>query len=140
MLAADSARGADLSSLAGSTDDLLSYVRGQTVQTLPLVALTLATPVATAINGPCAGIGFVLAMSADARFVASDATRGIGVTERRLRGSGLVAEYGIAWLLPRLVGLPVATDLLLTGRTVTGDEAASLGLATGSSDPVGPRH
>ena len=123
--------GADLSSLAGSTDDLLSYVRGQTVQTLPLVALTLTTPVATAINGPCAGIGFVLAMSADARFVASDAT--LSTTFARL---GLVAEYGIAWLLPRLVGLPVATDLLLTGRTVTGDEAASLGLATGSSDPV----
>ncbi|MEL0282203.1 MAG: enoyl-CoA hydratase-related protein [Actinomycetota bacterium] len=124
--------GADLSSLAGSTDDLLSYVRGQTVQTLPLVALTLATPVATAINGPCAGIGFVLAMSADARFVASDAT--LSTTFARL---GLVAEYGIAWLLPRLVGLPVATDLLLTGRTVTGEEAARLGLATGSSDPVG---
>ena len=123
--------GADLSSLAGSTDDLLSYVRGQTVQTLPLVALTLATPVATAINGPCAGIGFVLAMSADARFVASDAT--LSTTFARL---GLVAEYGIAWLLPRLVGLPVATALLLTGRTVTGDEAARPGLATGSSDSV----
>ena len=102
--------GADLSSLAGSTEDLLAYVRGQTVQTLPLVALTLATPVATAVNGPCAGIGFVLAMSADARFVASDAT--LTTTFARL---GLVAEYGIAWLLPRLVGLPVATDLLLTG-------------------------
>ena len=123
--------GADLSSLAGSTDDLLSYVRGQTVQTLPLVALTLATPVATAINGPCAGIGFVLAMSADARFVASDAT--LSTTFARL---GLVAEYGIAWLLPRLVGLPVATDLLLSGRTVTGEEAARLGLATSADDAV----
>ena len=123
--------GADLSSLAGSTEDLLAYVRGQTVQTLPLVALTLATPVATAVNGPCAGIGFVLAMSADARFVASDAT--LTTTFARL---GLVAEYGIAWLLPRLVGLPVATDLLLTGRTVTGDEAARLGLASGTDDPV----
>ncbi len=123
--------GADLSSLAGSTDDLLRYVRGQKVETLPLVALTLTTPVVTAINGPCAGIGFVLAMSADARFVASDAT--LSTTFARL---GLVAEYGIAWLLPRLVGLPVATDLLLTGRTVTGDEAARLGLATDSSDPV----
>jgi len=123
--------GADLSSLAGSTDDLLSYVRGQTVQTLPLVALTLATPVATAINGPCAGIGFVLAVSADARFVASDAT--LSTTFARL---GLVAEYGIAWLLPRLVGLPVATDLLLSGRTVTGEEAARLGLATSADDAV----
>ena len=123
--------GADLSSLAGSTDDLLAYVRGQSIDSLPLVALTLGTPVATAINGPCAGIGFVLAMSADARFVASDAT--LSTTFARL---GLVAEYGIAWLLPRLVGLPVATDLLLSGRTVTGEEAARLGLATSSDDAV----
>ena len=123
--------GADLSSLAGSTDDLLGYVRGQTIDSLPLVALTLATPVATAINGPCAGIGFVLAMSADARFVSSDAT--LSTTFARL---GLVAEYGIAWLLPRLVGLPVATDLLLSGRTVTGEEADRLGLATSTDDAV----
>ena len=123
--------GADLSSLAGSTDDLLAYVRGQTIDSLPLVALTLATPVATAINGPCAGIGFVLAMSADARFVSSDAT--LSTTFARL---GLVAEYGIAWLLPRLVGLPVATDLLLSGRTVTGEEADRLGLATSTDDAV----
>lgn len=123
--------GADLSSLAGSTDDLLAYVRGQAIESLPLVALTLATPVATAINGPCTGIGFVLAISADARFVSSDAT--LSTTFARL---GLVAEYGVAWLLPRLVGLPIATDLLLSGRTVTGDEAADLGLATYSDDPV----
>ena len=123
--------GADLSSLAGSTDDLLAYVRGQAIESLPLVALTLATPVATAINGPCTGIGFVLAISADARFVSSDAT--LSTTFARL---GLVAEYGVAWLLPRLVGLPIATDLLLSGRTVTGDEAADLGLATCSDDPV----
>lgn len=123
--------GADLSSLAGSTDDLLAYVRGQAIESLPLVALTLATPVATAINGPCTGIGFVLAISADARFVSSDTT--LSTTFARL---GLVAEYGVAWLLPRLVGLPIATDLLLSGRTVTGDEAADLGLATYSDDPV----
>ena len=123
--------GADVRSLAGSTDDLLGYVRGQTIDSLPVVALTLATPVATAINGPCAGIGFVLAMSADARFVSSDAT--LSTTFARL---GLVAEYGIAWLLPRLVGLPVATDLLLSGRTVTGEEADRLGLATSTDDAV----
>lgn len=127
--------GADLSSLAGSVDDLRSYVAGQSIQTLPMVALGLATPVATAINGPCAGIGFVLAASADARFVHPDAT--LSSTFARL---GLVAEYGIAWLLPRIIGLPAATDLLMTGRTISGREAAELGFATCTDDPVGAAH
>ncbi len=124
--------GADLSTLGGNRENLQSYVRGQSVETLPVVALTLTTPVVTAINGPCAGIGFVLAVSADARFVHPDAT--MSSTFARL---GLVAEYGISWILPRIIGLPAATDLLLTGRTITGREAAELGLATQSLDPLG---
>lgn len=123
--------GADLTTLSGSTDDLQSYVRGQGLDTIPLVALTLGTPVATAINGPCAGIGFVLAVSSDARFVHPEAT--MSTTFVRL---GLVAEYGIAWLLPRLIGLPAATDLLLTGRTITGVEAGTIGLAKVHDDPL----
>lgn len=123
--------GADLSTLGGDPQDLQSYVRGQSVETLPVIALALSTPVATAINGPCAGIGFVLAVSADARFVHPEAT--MSTTFARL---GLVAEYGIAWILPRLIGLPAATDLLLTGRTITGNEAAELGLASASPDPL----
>jgi enoyl-CoA hydratase/carnithine racemase len=111
--------GADLATLGGSVDELQGYVSGQDVSTLPVVALTLGTPVATAINGPCAGIGFVLAVSADARFVHPEATM-----STTFAGLGLVAEYGIAWLLPRLIGLPAATDLLLTARTITGVQAA----------------
>lgn len=123
--------GADLATLGGSVEELQGYVHGQSVQTLPTVALTLGTPIATAINGPCAGIGFVLAVSADARFVHPDAT--LSTTFVRL---GLVAEYGIAWLLPRLIGLPAATDLLLTGRTITGEEAGRIGLAQVHEDPL----
>lgn len=123
--------GADLTTLGGSVDELRTYVTGQSVQTLPAIALRLGTPVATAINGPCAGLGFVLAVSADARFVHPEAT--LSTTFARL---GLVAEYGIAWLLPRLIGRPAATDLLLTGRTITGVEAEELGLATCAADPV----
>jgi enoyl-CoA hydratase/carnithine racemase len=123
--------GADLSALSGSTDDLQAYVAGQSIDTLPLVALTLTTPVVTAINGPCAGIGFVLAVSADVRFVHPEAT--LSTTFARL---GLVAEYGIAWLLPRLIGLPAATDVLLTGKTITGQQAGDLGLAQVSTDPL----
>ena len=123
--------GADLTTLGGSVEDLRTYVTGQSLQTLPAIALSLGTPVATAINGPCAGLGFVLAVSADARFVHPEAT--LSTTFARL---GLVAEYGIAWLLPRLIGRPAATDLLLTGRTITGVQAEELGLATCAADPV----
>ena len=122
--------GADLSTLAGSVEQLQQYVGGQSLSSLPIVALTLGTPVVTAINGPCAGIGFVLAVSADVRFIHPDAT--LSTTFARL---GLVAEYGLAWLLPRLIGLPAATDLLLTGRTITGTQAGHLGLAQVSTDP-----
>lgn len=123
--------GADLSALSGTPEDLQAYVSGQSLDTLPVVALTIGTPVITAINGPCAGIGFVLAISADFRFVSPQAS--LSTTFARL---GLVAEYGIAYLLPRLIGLPAATDLLLTGRTIDGTQAADLGLARLADDPV----
>lgn len=115
--------GADLSILAEGRDALDQYLDGQSVDSLPTVALRLRTPVATAINGPCAGIGFVLAIAADARFASSTAS--LSTSFVRL---GLVAEYGVAWLLPRLIGLPAATDLLLTGRTIDAQEALALGL------------
>lgn len=123
--------GADTSALAGTASELQAYVSGQSLESLPVVALTIGTPVLTAINGPCAGIGFVLAISADFRFVAPEAK--MSTTFARL---GLVAEYGIAYLLPRLIGLPAATDLLLTGRTITGDEADRIGLARAVEDPL----
>ena len=86
--------------LAEGRDALDGYLDGQDVDTLPTVALRIGTPVATAINGPCAGIGFVLAICADARFAAPTAT--LSTSFSRL---GLIAEYGVAWLLTRLVGL-----------------------------------
>lgn len=125
--------GADLAVLAEGREALNGYLDGQSADTLPTLALRIGTPVATAINGPCAGIGFVLAISADARFAARTAT--LSTSFSRL---GLVAEYGVAWLLTRLVGLGHATDLLLTARTLTGDEAAALGLVNAAvDDPMG---
>lgn len=121
--------GADLGILAEGREALNGYLDGQDVNTLPTVALRLGTPVATAINGPCAGIGFVLAVSADVRFAASTATLSTSFT--RL---GLIAEYGVAWLLTRLVGLARATELLLSARTVTAVEAQQMGLVTAVSD------
>lgn len=123
--------GADLTVLAEGREALDGYLDGQGVDTLPSVALRIGTPVATAINGPCAGIGFVLAICADARFAAPTAT--LSTSFSRL---GLIAEYGAAWLLTRLVGLATATDLLLTGRTLTAHEAAGLGLVRVEDDAL----
>ena len=80
-------------------------------------------PVIAAINGACAGLGLVRALYCDLRF----AVRGAKITTAFAR-RGLVAEYGIAWLLPRIVGLPDALDLLMSGRTLLAEEAAEIGL------------
>ncbi len=121
--------GADLSVLAEGPEALNGYLDGQHIDTLPTAALRIGTPVATAINGPCAGIGFVLAISADARFAQPTAT--LSTSFSRL---GLIAEYGSAWLLTRLVGLAAATDLLITGRTLTAEDALRIGLVNEISD------
>jgi enoyl-CoA hydratase/carnithine racemase len=121
--------GADLSVLAEGRDALNAYLDGQSVDTLPTAALRIGTPVVTAINGPCAGIGFVLAIAADHRIAATTAT--LSTSFSRL---GLIAEYGSAWLLTRLAGLATATDLLLTGRTLTADQALELGLVQQVAD------
>lgn len=121
--------GADLGSLAAGPDFLDVYIDSQSIQTSPAVALQIGTPVATAINGPCAGLGFVLAISADARFASRTAT--FSSTFSRL---GLIAEYGSTWLLTRLVGLAKATDILLTGRGFAADEAFAIGLVNDVGD------
>ena len=75
-------------------------------------------PIIAAVNGPCAGLGFVLTSFCDIRFASADA---FFVTTFARRG--LVAEYGISWLLPRLVGTADALDLLFASRRVTAEEA-----------------
>lgn len=80
-------------------------------------------PVIAAINGPCAGIGLIVTLYCDLRFAAEDARFSTAFAAR-----GLVAEHGIGWLLPRLVGEAHAMDLLLTSRKFTGTEAARMGL------------
>lgn len=89
-------------------------------QTFPL---GIPKPVVAAINGPCAGIGLVQALMCDIRFAAADAKITTAFARR-----GLVAEHGMSWLLPRLIGPARALDLLLSARVVLGDEAERLGL------------
>lgn len=83
----------------------------------------LTKPVIAAINGPAAGVGFVLACYCDLRF----AVRGAKLTTSHGR-LGLPAEYGLSWLLPRLIGVTHANDMLLSSRVVLAEEAAGMGL------------
>ena len=83
----------------------------------------MATPVIAAVNGPAAGVGLVLACYCDLRFAAAGAK--LTTSAPRL---GLPAEFGLSWVLPRLVGLGHATDMLLSSRVVLAEEAAAMGL------------
>ncbi|MGH8689140.1 MAG: enoyl-CoA hydratase [Burkholderiales bacterium] len=80
-------------------------------------------PVIAAINGPAAGLGLVLALYANLRFAASEAKLTTSFAQR-----GLIAEHGISWLLPRLVGPAHALDLLLSARKISAAEAERIGL------------
>ena len=82
-------------------------------------------PILAAVNGPVAGIGFALACYCDLRFAATGAK--FTTAHGRL---GLPCAFGLAWLLPKLVGLPRAMDLILSSRTFTAEEARSFGLVT----------
>ena len=89
----------------------------------PYHLTTLCKPVVAAINGSCVGIGLTQALMCDVRFAAAGAKFAASFSRR-----GLIAEYGVSWILPRLTGWGVALDLLLSGRTFLADEAADLGL------------
>ncbi|WP_433685684.1 enoyl-CoA hydratase-related protein [Nocardia sp. CA-119907] len=85
--------------------------------------LSVRKPLIAAINGAAAGLGLVEALYCDLRFSAPDAKFTTAFVRR-----GLIAEYGIAWLLPRLIGRGRAMDLLLSGRVIRGEEAHAMGL------------
>ena len=83
-------------------------------------------PLIAAVNGACAGIGLALSLFCDLRFACADAR--MTTAAARL---GLPAEYGLSWILPRLIGVTRANDLLLSGRVFTGDETRDWGLWNG---------
>jgi enoyl-CoA hydratase/carnithine racemase len=114
--------GADMQQLQAIGDGGIEAgeVNERIEQTFPL---SIPKPIIAAINGACAGIGLVQALMCDVRFAASGAKLTTAFARR-----GLVAEHGISWMLPRLVGPARALDLLLSGRVVLAEEAAELGL------------
>jgi len=80
-------------------------------------------PVIAGINGPVVGLGLVIALYCDLRFASDAARLGTAFAQR-----GLIAEYGLAWMLPRLVGHANALDLLFTARMIDAAEALRIGL------------
>lgn len=85
----------------------------------------LPIPVIAAIEGPCLGAGIQLALAADFRVVAPDAR--LSIREAKW---GLIPDMGITTTLPKLMRADQAKELMMTGRMLTGAEAAGLGLVT----------
>jgi enoyl-CoA hydratase/carnithine racemase len=90
---------------------------------LPFV-MTMKKPVIAAVNGAVAGMAYPFVLCCDIRVASPDALFLTAFAQR-----GLIAEWGLGWLLPKLVGPATALDLLMTSRKVKGEEAYRLGLA-----------
>jgi enoyl-CoA hydratase/carnithine racemase len=90
-------------------------------------------PIIAAVNGVAAGAGAVIALAADLRLLARSARFAFLFTRVGLAG----ADMGSAYLLPRLVGLGRATELLLLGEDVSAERALEVGLATEVVDDAG---
>jgi enoyl-CoA hydratase/carnithine racemase len=96
---------------------------GPDVQVTYGYMLAVRKPLIAAINGPCAGLGFVIAMLCDMRFASERATFTTAFANR-----GLIAEHGVSWILPRLIGPSRALDILWSGRKFDAAEADRLGI------------
>jgi len=121
--------GADLADLAR-----VGELQGRAPAPRPLPRqhpLSFRKPLIAAINGAAAGLGLVEALYCDIRFATPSAKLLTAFGQR-----GLIAEYGIAWLLPRIVGRSRALDLLLSGRVVSGTDAHRIGLVDFLAEPA----
>jgi enoyl-CoA hydratase/carnithine racemase len=111
----------DLSALKANPGD---RALGDNFQVTFSYLLSIRKPLLGAINGACAGLGFVFALLTDMRFIEKQAKFSTAFSQR-----GLIAEHGASWLLPRLIGSGRALDILWSSRKFDGEEAARLGLA-----------
>ena len=87
--------------------------------------LSIPKPIIAAIHGPCVGLGLVVSLYCDFRFASENARFSVIFSKR-----GLVAEYGIAWMLSRLVGLGNAIELAFTSKMIDAREALRVGLVS----------
>jgi enoyl-CoA hydratase/carnithine racemase len=121
--------GGELGWLASDPSDSIDTLRDRMMPFYRswLAVRELEVPTIAAINGPAIGAGLCLALAADLRYAADDAMLSMPFT-----GLGMHPGMAATWLLPRVAGVAVATELLLTGRSVTGAEAVQLGLVNGA--------
>jgi enoyl-CoA hydratase/carnithine racemase len=120
--------GADLGELSQGADYLDEHFGSPSVA--PDTALRVRKPVIAAVNGPVAGLGFAYLLVCDIRLIDPSAT-----LQTSFAKLGLVAEYGLSWLLPRTIGYSRATELLMSSRPIGADEAQRIGLAHAVSAP-----
>jgi enoyl-CoA hydratase/carnithine racemase len=114
-------------SMLGPDDPAIDRLRFQeTMAALPQALAALAPPVVAAVNGPAVGGGLALALAADVRLAAESATFGNAAIALGLSG----AEMGMSYFLPRIVGMSVAAEWMLTGRIVDAAEALRCGLVS----------
>jgi enoyl-CoA hydratase/carnithine racemase len=119
--------GADFDDLqAVAKSDMTALERSRPIS----YPMSIRKPLVAAINGPAAGVGLVQALYCDVRVTAPTVKLTTAFARR-----GLIAEYGIAWLLPALVGRAAALDLLLSARVFLGDEAYTLGVVNRLAEP-----
>ncbi|MCI3273455.1 enoyl-CoA hydratase-related protein [Streptomyces cylindrosporus] len=121
--------GADMEDLHGAATGKVDTERPEKPRPR-IFPTTVRKPLIAAINGPAVGLGLVEALYCDYRFATAEAKLSTVFARR-----GLVAEYGIAWILPRLIGPSAAMDLLLSGRVIQGEEALRLRLVDRISEP-----
>jgi enoyl-CoA hydratase/carnithine racemase len=117
--------GAGRAFCAGADLDVLATIDALVgTDAVQAIAPGLATPMIAAVNGPAIGIGFSIMLLADVIYLGD----GVSVASKFAQ-LGLVAEWGSAWTLQCRVGYGCAADLLMTGRSVSADEALQIGLA-----------
>jgi enoyl-CoA hydratase/carnithine racemase len=87
--------------------------------------LSVPKPIIAAVNGPAVGLGFIVPLYCDFRFASEKARFSVIFSKR-----GLVAEYGLAWMLPRLVGVANAVELMFTSKMLDSGEALRIGLVS----------
>ncbi len=115
--------GADMSLLTDIVRSGLDAGTSPASRRAPIPEIT--KPVVAAVNGHAVGLGLAVALFADIRLAAESAKFGTAFAKR-----GLVAEFGLAWMLPRLVGAGNAMEMLLSARMVDAGEARQIGLAS----------
>jgi enoyl-CoA hydratase len=110
----------------GSGDRVVDFLdRQERLASLVSTLRALPFPVIAAVNGPAAGGGFALALACDLRVCAESARMNAAFIRIGLSA----CDMGVSYLLPRLVGLGTASEIMLTGRPLAADEAQRIGLA-----------